>query len=143
MVDIDHFKQINDTYGHRAGDHCLQALAGLLQQTARRPSDVIARYGGEEFAVLLPDIDFDTALVMAESLCLKVRQHPIDAGIGSHLALTVSVGVAAMVPNKNVRADALVEAADRALYAAKESGRNRVMPLQGNEMPASLPHQVQ
>ncbi len=143
MVDIDRFKQINDSYGHRAGDHCLQALAGLLQQTARRPSDVIARYGGEEFAVLLPDIDFDTALVMAESLCLKVRQHRVDAGIGRDLMLTVSVGVAAIVPNKNVRADALVEAADRALYAAKLSGRDRVMPLQENEMPASLPHRVQ
>ena len=143
MVDIDHFKQINDSYGHRAGDHCLQSLAGLLQQTARRPSDVIARYGGEEFAVLLPDIDFDTALVMAESLCLKVRQHRVDAGIGRDLMLTVSVGVAAIVPNKNVRADALVEAADRALYAAKLSGRDRVMPLQENEMPASLPHRVQ
>ena len=143
MVDIDHFKQINDTYGHRAGDYCLQSLAALLQQTARRPSDLIARYGGEEFAVLLPDVDFETALVMAEGLCLKVRQHSIDAGIGRHLLLTVSVGVAAMVPDKHVRADALVEAADQALYAAKELGRDRVMPLHGNKIHAVLRHQVQ
>ena len=143
MVDIDHFKQINDTYGHRAGDHCLQALAGLLQQTARRPGDVVARYGGEEFALLLPDVEIATALVMAERLCMMVRELKIEAGIGRVLNITVSVGVAVLMPDKSARADVLVEAADRALYAAKESGRNRVMPLQGNEMPASLPHQVQ
>ncbi len=143
MVDIDHFKQINDTYGHRAGDHCLQALAGLLQQTARRPGDVVARYGGEEFALLLPDVEIATALVMAERLCMMVRELKIEAGIGRVLNLTVSVGVAVLMPDKSARADVLVEAADRALYAAKQSGRDRVMPLHGNEMPAALPLPVQ
>lgn len=127
MVDIDNFKRINDTYGHRIGDQCLQALAGVLREVGRRPGDVVARYGGEEFAVLLPDVIPSSAKVMAEMLCLKVRNRIVDAGAGLTIALTVSVGVAAQIPGNHVRADALVEEADRALYAAKQSGRNRVM----------------
>jgi diguanylate cyclase (GGDEF)-like protein/PAS domain S-box-containing protein len=142
MVDIDNFKHINDTYGHRAGDYCLQAVAGCLRMTARRPSDVIARYGGEEFALLLPDVELATALVMAEGLCLKVRDLRVDAGVGRELVLTVSVGVAAQVPDTDVRADVLVEAADRALYAAKLAGRNRVMPGCEEELAASSPYHV-
>ena len=142
MVDIDNFKRINDTYGHRAGDYCLQAVAACLRMTARRPSDVIARYGGEEFAILLPDVEVATALVMAEGLCIKIREQRIDAGVGRELTLTVSVGVAAQVPDTDVRADVLVEAADRALYAAKQSGRNRVMTGCEQEMPASSPYHV-
>ena len=128
MVDIDHFKNVNDSYGHRAGDHCLQMLATILRSTVRRPGDLIARYGGEEFAVLLPDIDLATAAVMADMLCLRLREQLFEVGTGTSLTLTVSVGVAAQVPDKDTRADALVEAADRAMYAAKQAGRNRVMP---------------
>lgn len=144
MVDIDHFKRINDTFGHRAGDHCLQAVATTLRQMARRPSDVIARYGGEEFAVLLPDVDLATARTMAEGLCSNVRGMLIDAGIGHMLTLTISVGVAAQVPDKNMRADLLVETADIALYAAKQAGRNCVMPAyDGGEASMTFPYRVQ
>jgi len=127
MVDIDSFKDVNDTYGHRAGDQCLQALAAVLRKSGRRPGDLIARYGGEEFAVLLPDTDLAAATGIADMLCLRVRQQTFEAGTGCSLALTVSVGVAAQVPEKRNRADGLVEAADRALYAAKQAGRDCVM----------------
>jgi len=142
MVDIDHFKSINDTYGHRAGDCCLQAIAATLRQVARRPGDVVARYGGEEFALLLPDVEIATALVMAEGLCMKVRELKIEAGIGRVLQVTVSVGVASQMPDKSLRADVLVEAADQALYAAKQSGRDRVMAGTNQEYAASSPYHV-
>jgi diguanylate cyclase (GGDEF)-like protein/PAS domain S-box-containing protein len=143
MVDIDHFKCVNDSYGHRAGDYCLQTLAGILQRVARRPSDLSARYGGEEFAVLLPDVDLTAAMVMADSLCLQVRRQLFEAGVGRSLMLTVSVGVAALVPDKSSRADVLVEAADQALYAAKQAGRDRIMPEYEQELSAPLLHQLQ
>lgn len=143
MVDIDHFKRINDTYGHRAGDQCLQALATILRRVARRPSDLAARYGGEEFAVLLPDVDLTAASVIADSLCFSVREQLFEAGVGFALTLTVSIGVAVQFPEKGVRADRLVEEADRALYAAKQGGRDRVMPEYDPETTGALLHQVQ
>ncbi|MHB8301522.1 MAG: bifunctional diguanylate cyclase/phosphodiesterase [Acidobacteriaceae bacterium] len=142
MVDIDHFKSINDTYGHRAGDCCLQSIAATLRQIARRPGDVVARYGGEEFALLLPDVEIATALVMAERLCMMVRELKIEAGIGRVLNLTVSVGVASQMPDKRLRADVLVEAADQALYAAKQAGRDRVMAGTQQEPAALSPYRV-
>ncbi len=143
MVDIDHFKRINDTYGHRAGDQCLQAIAGVLRDVARRPSDLIARYGGEEFAMLLPDVSLEAAKMMADLLCLKMREQMFEAGIGRTLALTVSVGVAALLPYKGSRADQLVEAADRALYAAKQGGRDRVVHQYLDTASEQLLHHVQ
>ena len=91
MVDIDHFKSVNDTYGHRAGDQCLQAVAEILRRSARRPSDLAARYGGEEFAILLPDTDLAAATVLADLMCIHIRQHLFDAGTGRSLIITVSV----------------------------------------------------
>ena len=143
MVDVDHFKRVNDSYGHRAGDQCLQALAAVLRRVTQRPSDLTARYGGEEFTVLLPDIGLAEATIMADMLCQRVREQLFEAGTGRSLALTVSVGVAAQIPDKYTRADALVEAADHALYAAKQAGRDRVMPEYAEEMPPVLLHQVQ
>ena len=142
MVDIDHFKDVNDTYGHRAGDMCLQSLAAVLRTAARRPSDLVARYGGEEFTVLLPDIDLAAAAVIADMLRLRVRQRLFDTGNSGSLGLTVSIGVAAQVPEKNARADTLVEAADRALYMAKESGRDRVMPEYEREISSAMLYPV-
>lgn len=138
MVDIDHFKSVNDTYGHRAGDQCLQTLAEILRKAARRPSDLAARYGGEEFAILLPDVNLMDATVLANMLCMHVQEQLFEAGIGRALELTVSVGVAARVPSRNARADLLVESADRALYAAKEAGRNRVVADRKKQHPAAL-----
>ena len=141
MIDIDHFKRINDNFGHRAGDHCLQVLALCLQQVGRRPGDLVARYGGEEFVVLLPDVDVTAAMAIAERLRTKVRAQTVNAGVGCPISLTVSVGVAAQVPERHIRADSLVEAADHALYTAKQAGRDRVSAQQevenaGWEVPA-------
>jgi diguanylate cyclase (GGDEF)-like protein len=126
MVDVDHFKDFNDRNGHLAGDACLRAVAQTLVECARRPGDVVARYGGEEFAVLLPDTTTSGAAAVAEGM-----RSAVDALAGSlapEMAspVTISIGVATAIPARNVSPDALVHAADTALYRAKREGRNRV-----------------
>lgn len=140
MVDIDRFKRINDTFGHRAGDACLRSLAAILGKFARRPGDAATRYGGDEFALLLPDVNEASAATIADSLCMKVREQAFQIGVGRAIALTVSVGIATQVPDQNTRADGLVEAADKALYAAKQEGRNRAAGsfVAENRLPASF-----
>ncbi|TVQ77934.1 MAG: GGDEF domain-containing protein [Bradymonadales bacterium] len=132
MIDIDHFKRFNDDYGHLAGDDCLQQVAGALRQQLRRPADLLARYGGEEFIVLLPQTEEAGARVVAESLRKLVESLKIESG-GEALkrSVTVSIGVASWTPQKGDRPELLVQAADDALYRAKEGGRNRVesMPV--------------
>jgi len=118
LLDLDHFKLLNDTRGHGEGDRCLQQVARYLSGSLGRHSDLVARYGGEEFAILLPDTDLDGALLVAEQLRLGIERLPIQ--------VTASVGVASMVPAAGQRLDDLLEAADRALYRAKTDGRNRV-----------------
>jgi two-component system, cell cycle response regulator len=123
MLDIDHFKKINDTYGHIAGDHVLAALARRIQETIRT-EDVFARYGGEEFAVILRAIDSLHAMAMAERLRTVVTLLEIRVG-QAQLALTISLGVAGF-PDCNVPDPmTLIGVADAALYAAKRAGRNR------------------
>lgn len=125
MVDIDHFKRVNDTYGHPAGDAALCHVVGMLLRRVRR-SDVVARYGGEEFAVLLPGSDAAAAARLAESLRADIASTPVAlSGPAISLSLTASFGVAA-IPAGAADGRALLEAADRALYRAKEGGRNRV-----------------
>jgi diguanylate cyclase (GGDEF)-like protein len=125
MVDIDHFKRVNDTHGHPAGDAALKHVVGLLVRRVRR-SDVVARYGGEEFAVLLPGSDDAAAARLAEGLRADIAATPLAlAGTGRTLSLTGSFGVAS-IPASAADGRALVEAADRALYRAKEGGRDRV-----------------
>lgn len=127
MVDIDYFKAYNDGLGHQAGDDCLRLVARALAETARRPGDLVARYGGEEFALILPKTDAQGALDLAERLRLKVQAldvpHPHPAAEGH---VTISAGVAAVVPIPSEVPDSLTAAADRALYRAKQAGRNRV-----------------
>jgi len=124
MVDIDHFKALNDRLGHPAGDACLRDVAGALQRTLVRPGDVLARYGGEEFIVLLHDADTAGALIVAERLRTAVEELQI-VNLGSPLGIvTVSVGAASAVLGDGA-ATGLIEAADRALYDAKRAGRNR------------------
>lgn len=117
MIDADHFKVYNDTFGHQAGDQILVGIAICISDLVRRAGDCAARYGGEEFAVLLPGHSPEQALVVAETIRLKVQQW------SDHT--TVSVGVASLTPILTMEWSELLEAADKALYAAKANGRNR------------------
>lgn len=124
VIDIDHFKRVNDTWGHLAGDKVLRDVAGILAYNLRQ-SDIAARFGGEEFAVLLPETDLEGAVLVAERYRLEIaaRQFKID---GAGLQITVSIGAAALPRTQAADATELLRRADAALYKAKESGRNRV-----------------
>ena len=123
MIDADHFKSYNDTFGHQAGDDVLVGIAICISDAVRRAGDCAARYGGEEFAVLLPGLSPADALQVAETIRLKVQQWSGDNAI-----TTVSIGVASVVPDAVTDWSRLVAAADKALYAAKASGRNCCVP---------------
>jgi diguanylate cyclase (GGDEF)-like protein len=120
LIDADHFKIFNDSFGHQSGDQALIAIANCIAVSAKRAGDCVARYGGEEFAVLLPGASKQDALDVAEVIRRRVEQVPADPAM-----LTVSVGVASMRPLVTMEWTALVEAADKALYAAKAAGRNQ------------------
>ena len=127
MVDIDCFKAYNDHNGHQKGDRALRAIARALHDGLNRAGDFVARYGGEEFALLLPGLDAEQAAAFAE--LLRARVEALGIAHATSLAapvVTISAGVAARVPRRNATSHALVAAADRALYAAKREGRNRV-----------------
>jgi len=126
LIDIDHFKAVNDQYGHLTGDHCLQEVANIFSsQILRRPTDFPARYGGEEFCVVLPETDNKGAVMVANRIREHIQQHSIESrGFNGHL--TVSVGVYTAVPRKNDLLNEYLERADKALYLAKANGRNRV-----------------
>lgn len=126
FLDADHFKRYNDRYGHQEGDELLKMLALALKNKARRPHDLAARYGGEEFVVLLPNTSRERAIAMGEAVRRAVAELGVphegnDGGI-----VTVSIGVATAVPRDNDTPASLVEAADAAVYQAKEAGRNRI-----------------
>ncbi len=127
MVDIDFFKTFNDAYGHQAGDLCLRQVAEAFAGTLKRHGDVVARYGGEEFAVLLPGTDVGGAISLAESLRESVAALALMHGGSSIGRVTVSIGVAAVVPEADQRFEELIEHADHSLYRAKMRGRNRVV----------------
>jgi len=124
MVDIDHFKVYNDHYGHAAGDRCLQRVAAELRQNARE-KDLCARYGGEEFAVVMPNTDVDAALQVAERLRAAIMTLAEPHVLVRDQIVTISIGVAAIVPAPGGLVDTLMEQADVELYRAKRSGRNR------------------
>ncbi len=124
LLDIDHFKRFNDTYGHQQGDVVLQELARTLRSQVRS-LDVVARYGGEEFAVIMPDAVLSVALSVAERLRSAVETHPVPGPSGP-MRVTISLGVMAVPAGAVSSHAALIVAADRALYRAKELGRNRV-----------------
>jgi diguanylate cyclase len=126
MGDLDHFKVINDTHGHRAGDECLKAMAGVLKVPVIRSTDVAARYGGEEFAVILPATDQDSAVQVAERIRLAVEELDIVYA-DRPIPLRLSLGVAGWIPQTGEQVIALIHAADTALYQAKENGRNQVV----------------
>ncbi len=127
MIDADHFKAFNDHYGHLGGDGCLRALGEVLAAGVRQDLDLAARYGGEEFAVLMPGMDLEAATSVAERLRKAVEERRLPHVKAPSGFLTVSIGVAAFHPAPGERSQALVEAADAALYAAKRCGRNTVV----------------
>ena len=126
MVDIDHFKKYNDTYGHQQGDVALKAVAELFQKSLRRPSDFVARWGGEEFILLLPNTDSKGAEDVAESIRLLAEATEIPASDKSVTKLTVSIGVNTRVPGQTITLEKFVSWTDMALYTAKNKGRNKV-----------------
>ena len=127
LLDIDCFKAFNDRYGHQAGDACLARVAAAVVHAVRRPGDIVARYGGEEFAVILPATDLDGGLVVAECIRNQVAAMQVPHADGLCGIVTVSVGVAALIPGQAESSDDLLRLADAALYAAKRAGRDRVM----------------
>jgi len=127
MADIDFFKAYNDHYGHLAGDACLKRVAGTLREASRRPADIPARYGGEEFAILLPETSADGALFVAESLQKMVKcQNILHAFSAVAHCVTLSIGVATIIPGDSQLGSDLIKSADESLYAAKQKGRNRI-----------------
>jgi two-component system chemotaxis family response regulator WspR len=128
MVDIDFFKYFNDSYGHPAGDLCLKRAAAVLTEHLRRPADLVSRYGGEEFAIILPDTDSRGAMTVARG-CVKTMEQLEIENIRAEprRVVTLSIGVATIVPGKGFSPADLIGAADQALYAAKHGGRNRAV----------------
>ena len=125
MIDIDHFKQINDTHGHQAGDDVLKILAGILTSCVRG-TDIPGRFGGEEFLVILPETPVENALILAERLRNRVEEAIVRSGSES-IQITISLGVAGVSDGlKNVSTEQLMGAVDSALYKAKDEGRNRI-----------------
>ena len=125
MADIDHFKQVNDKFGHMVGDRLLTELAGIITRSARAV-DVITRYGGEEFALILPRTDLPQASIMANRIRVAVERHPFEIN-GSTIRLTISMGIARIPHPHIVTADEAVASSDATLYRAKSKGRNRVV----------------
>jgi len=127
MVDIDHFKLFNDRYGHVRGDTCLSAVAETLSLVALHEAALVARYGGEELAVLLPGLNTARAMALGEQTRRAIEDLLITHAEAPRGLVTISVGVASLVPESQQSAADLVEAADRALYDAKRRGRNAVV----------------
>src|SRR5262249_26080741 len=124
---IDHFKNYNDHFGHQQGDVCLRQVAWSLSQTVRRATDLVARYGGEEFVVILPKTGPAGASAVAEALRLSVERLELAHNLATYWGrVTISLGVATLVPGRHDSSDRLLAAADTALYAAKRAGRNCV-----------------
>lgn len=126
LIDVDHFKDYNDNYGHQGGDECLRKVAFALGAALKRPSDIVARYGGEEFGVVIPATSIDGGAMIADSLCKSVAALRIPHAFSATAPyVTVSIGVATIQPQPGDSTDSLIRLADDALYAAKAGGRNQ------------------
>lgn len=127
IVDIDHFKMFNDCYGHIEGDDCLRRVARALHEALLRPVDIVARYGGEEFSAILPNTDSDGANKVAKRMMNNITELKIPhKGAATHPFVTVSIGISTVTPNRSLKLTNLLELADKALYDAKDTGRNAV-----------------
>jgi diguanylate cyclase (GGDEF)-like protein len=128
MIDIDHFKSVNDTYGHLAGDECLRIVSDLIQTSFNRSADLVARYGGEEFVVLLPYLHTENAVLCAERARAMVEAK-VFVYADIEIRLTASVGVSTLVPEQGMDPTELIKLADEALYRAKDAGRNCIRQM--------------
>ena len=126
IIDIDKFKTYNDVYGHQQGDVVLQKVAQTIQRSLKRPTDLATRWGGEEFVILLPETDLEGALEVAEHIRENIEQEKIACADGSTPRVTVSIGVNTQYPTQGSPTESFFSNADKALYVAKELGRNRV-----------------
>jgi two-component system cell cycle response regulator len=125
LFDVDHFKRINDTVGHLAGDSVLRQMGALLEDAVRKV-DIVARYGGEEFVAILPETSLEGAITFAERLRERIAAQTFDIGNQRVLRLTVSIGIATFPSSDVASTDDLINRADEALYRAKAAGRNQV-----------------
>jgi diguanylate cyclase (GGDEF)-like protein/PAS domain S-box-containing protein len=126
LVDVDHFKSFNDSYGHVRGDSCLRQIAESALGSVTRPGDLVARFGGDEFTIILADTDNGGAVTTGNRVCEAVRSRKLVHSANERGIVTVSIGCASLIPKVGQTAETLIEFADRALYCAKRSGRNRV-----------------
>lgn len=134
LLDVDHFKNYNDVYGHQQGDAALQSIAMTIKKTIRRSSDFAARWGGEEFVALLPATDKKGAMEIGEKIRYNIEQTPIPVENGEVTRVTVSIGVSVMTPAQNNLPEDFITYADKALYNAKETGRNKVCGYEGPDL---------
>ncbi|MCF6149363.1 MAG: diguanylate cyclase [Candidatus Kuenenia sp.] len=133
LLDVDFFKSFNDNYGHQAGDECLKLVAKTINGIVNRPGDLAARYGGEEFAVILTEMNYEHAAIFAEKVREAIEMLKIPhkySKVSDYV--TCSIGVSVIIPNKKGSPETLIEFADKALYNAKQEGRNRVKIITGH-----------
>jgi len=135
VIDIDSFKNYNDTYGHQQGDVLLKAVANVIKNTLNRSSDFSSRWGGEEFFVLLPDTDAKGTHKIAEQIRVNIKKTKVQFSNGIDTSVTVSIGVASMVPRDIDSVESLIEHADKLLYVAKKNGKDQVCAA---EVPVEL-----
>ncbi len=127
MLDVDHFKAYNDNYGHQEGDVCLVKVATTAETQLQRPSDLLARYGGEEFMLILPNTDHEGVIQVGEKVRRAIEELAITHDHSTAASVvTVSMGAATVIPNKNGATESLLREADTALYRAKKLGRNQL-----------------
>ena len=126
LLDVDHFKNYNDSLGHQSGDDCLRQIAKAIDTSTRRPGEVVARYGGEEFVVIIPDCSADDALRYGQWICQAVSELGLPHPASACGVVTMSVGIMSLVPDDDTTARHMLEQVDRALYCSKNAGRNRV-----------------
>ncbi|WP_085604882.1 MULTISPECIES: diguanylate cyclase [unclassified Pseudomonas] len=131
MIDIDYFKLFNDSYGHVAGDDCLQRVGNVVETCVRRPSDLVARYGGEEMGVIMPNTDSEGAQIVAQLILDRLQQANISHESSPLGRVSISIGIATAAGSRLTPVQGLIEAADEALYSAKALGRNRSVKLPG------------